>query len=132
MSRTSGSCSTGCPQVAHAGDRLFRRKIGQELEVVPHHPIRDRHELAVAHERELHHADGDVLAADVHPDVTGRAGHPKNIIFLTADAFGVLPPIARLSPDGGCPCSRSAAGRPRSALWRADRAGGGAGGRGRR
>jgi len=30
---------------------------------------------------------------------TGRAGHPKNIIFLTADAYGVLPPIARLTPD---------------------------------
>ncbi len=29
---------------------------------------------------------------------TGRAGHPKTIIMLTADAFGVLPPIARLSP----------------------------------
>ncbi len=28
---------------------------------------------------------------------TGRAGHPKNIIMLTADAFGVMPPIARLS-----------------------------------
>ena len=27
----------------------------------------------------------------------GRGGHPKNIFFLTADAFGVLPPIARLS-----------------------------------
>jgi phosphoenolpyruvate carboxykinase (ATP) len=30
---------------------------------------------------------------------TGRAGHPKNIVMLTADAFGVLPPIARLSSD---------------------------------
>lgn len=29
----------------------------------------------------------------------GVGGHPKNIIFLTADAFGVLPPIARLSPE---------------------------------
>ncbi|KQZ82794.1 phosphoenolpyruvate carboxykinase [ATP] [Mesorhizobium sp. Root157] len=29
---------------------------------------------------------------------TGRASHPKNIIMLTADAFGVLPPIARLTP----------------------------------
>jgi phosphoenolpyruvate carboxykinase (ATP) len=28
----------------------------------------------------------------------GRAGHPKNIIMLTCDAFGVLPPIARLDP----------------------------------
>jgi phosphoenolpyruvate carboxykinase (ATP) len=30
---------------------------------------------------------------------SGRAGHPKNIVFLTADAFGVLPPIARLSRE---------------------------------
>lgn len=29
---------------------------------------------------------------------SGMAGHPQNVIFLTADAFGVLPPIARLSP----------------------------------
>jgi phosphoenolpyruvate carboxykinase (ATP) len=26
-----------------------------------------------------------------------KAGHPKNIIFLTSDAYGVMPPIARLS-----------------------------------
>ena len=30
---------------------------------------------------------------------TGMAGHPKNIIMLTADAFGVLPPISRLTPE---------------------------------
>ncbi len=31
-------------------------------------------------------------------DVAGVGGHPKNIIMLTADAFGVMPPIARLTP----------------------------------
>ncbi len=30
---------------------------------------------------------------------TGLGGHPKNVIMLTCDAFGVLPPIARLTPD---------------------------------
>ncbi len=29
----------------------------------------------------------------------GIAGHPKNIIMLTCDAFGVLPPIAKLTPE---------------------------------
>ena len=29
----------------------------------------------------------------------GRAGHPNTVFFLTADAFGVLPPISRLTPD---------------------------------
>ncbi|MDQ6828041.1 MAG: phosphoenolpyruvate carboxykinase (ATP), partial [Gemmatimonadota bacterium] len=29
----------------------------------------------------------------------GRGGHPKNIVFLTADAFGVLPPIAKLTRE---------------------------------
>jgi phosphoenolpyruvate carboxykinase (ATP) len=29
----------------------------------------------------------------------GRGGHPKNVVFLTADAFGVLPPVARLTPQ---------------------------------
>ncbi len=30
---------------------------------------------------------------------TGRAGHPTNIVMLTCDAFGVLPPISRLTPE---------------------------------
>jgi phosphoenolpyruvate carboxykinase (ATP) len=30
---------------------------------------------------------------------SGRGGHPAHIVMLTADAFGVLPPISRLSPE---------------------------------
>ncbi len=30
-------------------------------------------------------------------ELAGRGGHPRNIVMLTCDAFGVLPPIAKLS-----------------------------------
>ena len=32
-------------------------------------------------------------------DPTGIAGQPRNVVFLTADAFGVLPPISRLTRE---------------------------------
>lgn len=32
-------------------------------------------------------------------ELSGRAGHPTNIFFLTCDAFGVLPPLSRLTPE---------------------------------
>jgi phosphoenolpyruvate carboxykinase (ATP) len=30
---------------------------------------------------------------------SGAGGHPKNVVFLAADAFGVMPPIARLTAE---------------------------------
>ena len=38
----------------------------------------------------------DFMANAVIP---GIGGHPKNVVFLTADAFGVLPPISKLTPE---------------------------------
>jgi phosphoenolpyruvate carboxykinase (ATP) len=39
----------------------------------------------------LHYIENHVPSA--------RGGHPKNVVFLTADAYGVLPPISRLTPE---------------------------------
>jgi phosphoenolpyruvate carboxykinase (ATP) len=39
------------------------------------------------------------LSAIPNASATGLASVPKNIVMLTADAFGVLPPIARLTPQ---------------------------------
>jgi len=38
----------------------------------------------------------DHIPNAVQPSV---GGHPKDIVFLTSDAFGLLPPIARLTPE---------------------------------
>ena len=38
----------------------------------------------------------DFIENSIIPSV---GGHPRNIMFLAADAFGVLPPIARLTPE---------------------------------
>ena len=38
------------------------------------------------------------LEAISNASETGRGGHPRNVVMLTCDAFGVLPPIARLTP----------------------------------
>ncbi|MFC0340230.1 phosphoenolpyruvate carboxykinase [Paracoccus niistensis] len=57
---------------------------------------------------ELDFADGSItentrcaypLDAISNASETGMAGAPKNIIMLTSDAYGVMPPIARLTPQ---------------------------------
>ncbi len=38
------------------------------------------------------------IEAISNASATGRGGHPRHVVMLTCDAFGVLPPIARLTP----------------------------------
>jgi phosphoenolpyruvate carboxykinase (ATP) len=60
------------------------------------------------HTRELDYEDASLTEntraaypIDMIPNASesGIAGHPNNVFFLTADAFGVLPPISRLTPE---------------------------------
>jgi phosphoenolpyruvate carboxykinase (ATP) len=60
------------------------------------------------HTREIDFADGSITEntrasypIEYIPNavLSGQGGHPKDVIFLTADAFGVLPPIARLERE---------------------------------
>ncbi|MBI4569896.1 MAG: phosphoenolpyruvate carboxykinase (ATP) [Planctomycetes bacterium] len=73
------------------------RRFGTILENVAMDPVTRRLDLADAgiteNTRAAYPLDFIANASD-----TGRAGHARNVIFLTCDAFGVLPPIARLSP----------------------------------
>jgi len=39
------------------------------------------------------------ISAIPNATLDGRGGQPENVIFLTADAFGVLPPLSRLTPE---------------------------------
>jgi phosphoenolpyruvate carboxykinase (ATP) len=57
--------------------------------------------------RELDFADNSLaensrgaypISAIENASLTGRCGQPKNLIMLTCDAFGVMPPIAKLTP----------------------------------
>jgi phosphoenolpyruvate carboxykinase (ATP) len=38
------------------------------------------------------------LASVPNVELSGRGGHPRNLVMLTCDAYGVMPPIARITP----------------------------------
>ncbi|HEV7809240.1 MAG TPA: phosphoenolpyruvate carboxykinase (ATP), partial [Candidatus Limnocylindrales bacterium] len=74
------------------------KRFGTVLENVDLDP--DTRQLDLASERFTENTRG---AYPLHfignADPTGMAGQPTNVVLLTADAFGVLPPISRLTAD---------------------------------
>src|SRR5262249_10971164 len=82
----------GEPQIYHA------LKFGAVIENVPVDPFARRPDYASERFTEntraaypIEHIPGCVPS--------GRGAHPANVVFLTCDAFGVLPPLARLTPE---------------------------------
>ena len=85
--------STAEPQIYEA-----TRRFGTILENVVYDPVTRRVDLDNASITENTRASYPLeFIGNAVPDK--RGGHPKNIVLLTCDAQGVLPPIARLSTD---------------------------------
>ena len=85
---------------AEAEPDIYRttRMFGTILENVVYDPVTREIDLDDARKTENTRASYPLTSiANIVPE--GRAGNPRNIIMLTADAFGVLPPVARLSPE---------------------------------
>jgi len=85
---------------AEAEPQIFAttRRFGTVLENVVVEP--DSRELNLDDDRYTENTRAAYPIAFIDNAVaSGQAGHPRNIIMLTADAFGVLPPISRLSPE---------------------------------
>jgi phosphoenolpyruvate carboxykinase (ATP) len=75
------------------------RRFGTVLENVVMHP--DTRALDLDSDRLTENTRGAYPLDFIENAVeSGQGGHPRNVIMLTADAFGVLPPIARLTPAG--------------------------------
>ena len=73
------------------------RRFGTVLENVVIDPLTRRPDFADETLTENTRGAYPVAFIDGHV-ASGRAGHPVHVVMLTADAFGVLPPIARLTP----------------------------------
>ena len=74
------------------------KMFGTILENVVYDPVSRQIDLDDARKTENTRASYPLTSiSNIVPE--GYGGHPRNIIILTADAFGVLPPVARLSPE---------------------------------
>jgi phosphoenolpyruvate carboxykinase (ATP) len=83
---------TGEPQIWNA------IRFGSVLENVPLDPRTRRPDYDDQSVTENTRSAYPIEHIDNH-EPTSRGGHPRNVLFLTCDAFGVLPPLSRLSEE---------------------------------
>jgi phosphoenolpyruvate carboxykinase (ATP) len=83
---------------AEAEPEIFAatHRFGTVLENV----VADQHGVVDLTDRTLTENTRSCYPIELIPNVelSGRGGQPKHVVMLTADAFGVLPPIAKLTP----------------------------------
>jgi len=95
-----GGCYAKCINLSQEGEPLIWEAIrfGSVLENVvvdPDSRVPDYDDGSITENTRATYPVEHIANARI-PSV---AGHPKHVIFLTADAFGVLPPVARLTPE---------------------------------
>lgn len=95
-----GGCYAKCVDLSEEKEPQIYRAIrfGAVLENVVLDPATRRPDFADIHLTENTRAAYPVDFID-NAVIPGIGGHPRNVLFLAADAFGVLPPIARLTPE---------------------------------
>jgi phosphoenolpyruvate carboxykinase (ATP) len=95
-----GGCYAKCIRLSKEGEPQIWNAIrfGSVLENVAVDPRTRRADYDDEHFTENTRAAYPVAFID-NAEPSGRGGHPRTILFLTCDAFGVLPPLSRLTPE---------------------------------
>jgi phosphoenolpyruvate carboxykinase (ATP) len=95
-----GGCYAKCIRLSKEGEPQIYNALGfgSVLENVVVDPISRRPDFNDASLTENTRA-AYPLSLIEGAEPTGRGGHPDTIVFLTCDAFGVLPPLARLDVE---------------------------------
>jgi phosphoenolpyruvate carboxykinase (ATP) len=95
-----GGCYAKCIDLTEEREPQIYRAIrfGSVLENVVLDPATSEPDYMDSHLTENSRAAYPVNYID-NAVLAGIGAHPRNVMFLAADAFGVLPPIARLTPE---------------------------------